>query len=94
MLVEVLSESSERYDRGDQFAHYQSLASLREYLLVSQARPRVERFVRNADGGWAYYEHSGPDAVVALPSLGVEMPLTEIYLDVPFPGEPGHSGSR
>jgi len=93
LLLEVLSESTERYDRGDKFAHYQAIPTLREYVLVSQSRPRVERFVRDEQaGGWRYFEHSGVESSLPLESLGIEAPLAEVYAGVPFPGEPGHSG--
>jgi Uma2 family endonuclease len=93
VLIEVLSETTEGYDRGDKFRHYQTIPSLREYVLVSQARPRVEVFRRDSDsGGWAYQDYSGDDALLVLTSVEAKIPLAEIYEDVPFPGQAGHSG--
>jgi Uma2 family endonuclease len=77
-LVEVLSPSTESYDRGAKFAHYRLITSLRDYVLVSQAERRVEVFHRTGDGTWAI---SNPltQGGVALPGLGVELSLEEIY---------------
>src|SRR5581483_8514282 len=51
-IVEVLSDSTEKYDRGTKFDHYREVPSLQEYVLIAQDRPRVERYVRQADGTW------------------------------------------
>lgn len=56
LLVEVLSASTEQEDRGNKWQHYQLIPSLREYVLVSQTEPRVERFRRLSSGGWEYTE--------------------------------------
>lgn len=84
LLVEVLSDSTEAYDRGKKFSHYRQIPALREYLLVSQEEPKIERFLRNDDGTWTLTEVSGPDAVLPLPSLGVEISLREVYDKVEF----------
>ena len=93
LLVEVLSDSTEAYDRGKKFSHYRQIPALREYLLVSQEEPEIERFLRNDDGTWTRTEASGPDAVLPLPSLGVEISLREVYDKVEFtaPAEQGPS---
>lgn len=83
LIVEVLSDSTERYDRGDKFAHYRRLASLHDYLLVSQRRPRVERYTRRGDE-WVLREIDGLGGVVRLPDLGCELALAEIYDKVTF----------
>jgi Uma2 family endonuclease len=56
LIIEVLSDSTESYDRGRKFAHYRNIDSLREYVLVSQNECRVERFSRQDDGNWLYNE--------------------------------------
>ena len=84
VIIEVLSPSTEAYDRGEKFAHYRRFESLREYLLISQDRYRVERFVRNNDQ-WTLTEFSGPDARVTLESIGCELPLAEIYESLELP---------
>ncbi|MCY2992291.1 MAG: Uma2 family endonuclease [Planctomycetota bacterium] len=93
LLVEVLSDSTEAYDRGKKFSHYRQIPALREYLLVSQEEPKIERFLRNDDGTWTLTEVSGPDAILPLPSLGVEISLREVYDKVEFtaPAEQGPS---
>lgn len=79
LIVEVLSPSTEAYDRGKKFEHYRSIDSLAEYLLVSQSEPRVEQFLRQEDGIWLFKAFAGRDARMPLPSLGCEIALAEIY---------------
>ncbi len=79
LLVEVLSESTEAYDRGKKFDHYRQLASLREYLLVSQDSPKLERFARNPDGTWTLTIVSGLDQSLDLSAIGVRLSLAEVY---------------
>lgn len=90
-IVEVLSDSTERYDRGEKFAHYRRLESLREYVLVSQHQMRVERFVRQGES-WVMTELNGPDAVLVLDSIGCSIPLSAIYEQVEFASEDEESG--
>ena len=85
LIVEVLSDSTEQYDRTVKFDHYRKLESLREYVLVSQHQPRVERFVCEADGSWTYHVHEGLDAVATFAAIPAMVPLSNIYLDVAFP---------
>jgi Uma2 family endonuclease len=88
LIVEVLSDSTEAYDRGDKFEHYRNLPSLREYLLVSQRAVRVDHYVRQDDGTWLLRAAKGPDAVLTLGSLGCELPLAALYerVELPAPG--------
>lgn len=79
VLVEVLSETTEKYDRGTKFEHYQKLPSLRLYVLVTQDRPRVEVFGREEGTFWRYEAFEGPEAVLALDPPGVTIPLRELY---------------
>ncbi|RYD81979.1 MAG: Uma2 family endonuclease [Verrucomicrobiaceae bacterium] len=85
MLLEVLSPSTEGYDRGEKFLQYQQIASLQQYVLVSQLYPRVEIFTRSQGGRWEYEVISSLSEAVRLSSLDVEIPLAEIYRDVNFP---------
>lgn len=88
VIVEVLSESTERYDRGENFAHYRRIASLREYVLVAQDRARVEHYARR-DEQWLLTEIDGLEGELALPSLGCTLRLADVYERVaPFEGEP------
>lgn len=84
IIIEVLSSSTEAYDRGDKFTNYKSIPSLREYLLIAQHRPHVSHFVRQADGSWNQREFNDLDAVVKLVSLDCELSLREIYEDLDF----------
>src|SRR2546428_721678 len=84
LIIEVLSPSTEAYDRGAKFGYYRRLPSLREYMLVAQDKMLVEHFVRE-DDGWLLTETTDPDAVVRLPSIGCEVPLAEVYRKIVFP---------
>lgn len=85
IIVEVLSPSTEPYDRGAKFALYQRLPSLQEYVLVSQDKPQVERYARQLDGRWLYELLEGLEVSVALEALDVILPLGEIFDRVTFP---------
>ena len=84
VIVEVLSDSTEKYDRGEKFAQYRRLDSLREYILVSQDRPRVEQYVREGQL-WTFQEIGRMDAAVTIEAVGCTIPLAEIYDRVEFP---------
>jgi Uma2 family endonuclease len=84
LIVEVLSPSTEAYDRGDKFTHYKSIPTLREYLLVSQHRPHVTHLFKQDDGKWIHSEANDLESSVRLDSLDCELPLSEIYRDVTF----------
>jgi len=79
LIIEVLSPSTEAYDRGKKFEHYDTIESLAEYVLVSQATPRVGQFVRQEGGHWLFPATSGLDSKVALPSIGCELALAAVY---------------
>ena len=79
VLIEVLSPTTEGYDRGRKAAHYRTLDSLREYLLVSQEEVRVELFTRQEDGHWLLSEASRPGDTVALGSIGCTLLLADVY---------------
>ncbi len=89
LIVEVLSPSTEAYDRGDKFLHYRGIESLQEYVLVAQDRVLVERFVR-AGEFWTLSTISDVDASLELTSVGCGILLREIYENVglPTPGTP------
>lgn len=84
VLVEVLSESTERYDRGEKFRQYQQIKSLREYMLVSQHAPRVELFVRESGATWRLLQAEGLDGKINSPTLGVTLEMREIFANVTF----------
>lgn len=78
LLIEVLSPSTEAYDRGGKFAHYRKIPTLREYLLVMQDQPSIERYVRQGDV-WILSEVLGFEASVALESIDCVLSLREVY---------------
>jgi len=78
VIVEVLSPSTEEYDRGEKREHYQRIEALREYVLVAQDRRRVEVFARNPSGAWEHRVYP-VGATVALPSLGLTFTTDELY---------------
>jgi Uma2 family endonuclease len=80
VLVEVLSDGTERYDRGEKFAHYRRIPSLNEYVLVSQHEPRIEVFRRNNEGGKSWTLHvAEASESVQLTSIGCELVVDEVY---------------
>jgi len=79
LIVEVLSDSTEAYDRGGKFALYRRLPSLREYLLVAWDRVSVELYTRGDDGRWLLSVHEALDETVMLPSIGCELAVAEVY---------------
>jgi Uma2 family endonuclease len=81
VVIEVLSDSSEAYDRGDKFAQYRSIESLKEYVLASQKEARIEHFRRLPDGSWLLRIYQRGDRV-GLESLGVELSVDRAYLKV------------
>jgi Uma2 family endonuclease len=89
VIFEVLSKSTENYDRSQKFQLYSQLDSFREYVLVAQDKPRVERFVRRNDGSWILTNFVGLDAVVELTTLGCSLSLAEIYEGVTFRPDEG-----
>jgi Uma2 family endonuclease len=86
-LAEVLSPSTEAYDRGFKSAQYRMLESLQEYALVSQTEPRLEVFRRQTGGGWLLSEFAGLNAVCRFDSLDRQVALTDIFERVTFGGE-------
>ena len=79
VVVEVLSPSTERWNRVGKFALYREVETVREYVLVSQDEMRVEWYTRRADGEWVYREANGPEGVCRLEMLGVTLSLERIY---------------
>jgi len=78
LIIEVLSESTEGYDRGAKAAHYRRIPSLREYVLVSQGEPRIEVQRRSPGGGWELLE-ARPGETIELVSLGVRLDVAAVY---------------
>ncbi len=79
LIVEVLSPSTEAYDRGKKFESYRTIESFREYLLIHQDRRHVEHYSKQDDGSWVLREHSGVEGSVSIPRLGASISLGELY---------------
>jgi Uma2 family endonuclease len=93
VVFEVLSPSTEAYDRGEKFLRYRTqIESLREYVLVSQHRPLVEHYVRQPDGSWSYSSASNLSEAINLTSIDCRLPLSEIYDRIIFPAGAGNAG--
>ena len=88
VIIEILSKSTESYDRGLKFLHYRRLTSLREYVLVSQEQKLVERFVRQTDETWVLTTFDNSDGEFALSTVPVRVPLADVYRGVEILEEP------
>ncbi len=83
-VFEVLSNSTEAYDRGIKSAHYRKLASVQQYLLIAQDRPSIESYVRQADGQWKLRDVCDIAESIEFPSLGFAISMSELYRNVDF----------
>lgn len=79
LIVEVLSKSTEEFDRGEKFRRYRTLASLQEYLLIAQQEYRLEQYSRQADGSWRLAEFEQLDDRVTLASIDCQLLLADVY---------------
>jgi Uma2 family endonuclease len=87
LIVEVLSPSTEAYDRGEKFRKYRSIASFCEYLLVSQTEPYIEQYYncdRQNSDRWQWQVYDGIDRAIVLHSLNIELPMPEVYRRIKF----------
>ena len=87
LIIEVLSPSTERYDRGKKFHHYQQLESLQEYVLIAQDSPRIERFFRQDDDTWVLTNVTGLENSLPLASVDAALSLAQVYQKVTFESE-------
>lgn len=84
LIIEVLSPTTEAYDRGDKFTYYKSIPSFREYLLIAQHRPHVTHYVKSDTGKWDYEEINDLGSSIYLTSIDCSLALADIYRDVEF----------
>jgi Uma2 family endonuclease len=92
VLFEVLSQSTERYDRMAKTFYYRSIDSLSEHVLVAQHKVHVEQFVRQTSGEWLLIEYTSPEQIVTLASIDCSLQLTDVYDKVKF--DPNYRVSR
>ena len=85
LLVEVLSESTESYDRGRKSGYYRTIESLAEYLLVSQDEHRIEQYVKQSEGRWLLTDIHSLEGKVELVSIPCVLALRDVYDKVPIP---------
>jgi len=79
LIAEVLSESTEAYDRGKKFEHYRKIESLKEYLLIAQDKHSIEQFIKQNDGSWLFLETSDSEGTVRLRSINCELLISDVY---------------
>src|SRR5262249_19577963 len=85
VIAEVLSESTEAFDRGEKFIRMREWnPTLRDYLLIAQDQPRIEHYSRQEDSSWLLREYAGLDAVVALPAIGCVLKLSDVFDRIAF----------
>ena len=85
VIIEILSPSTERYDRGMKFQHYRTIPSLQEYILIAQDEQHIERYTRHDANQWILIEASGSDATLAISSVSVTLALSDVYEQVDLP---------
>jgi Uma2 family endonuclease len=92
VLVEVLSKSTERYDRMSKTFYYRSIESMTEHLLVAQHKVHVEQYVKQPTGEWLLIEHTSPEQIVQLASIGCSLELPRVYDKVTL--DPNYRATR
>ena len=93
LIIEVISPATELFDRGVKWARYQTwLPELSDYLLVSQAKPQIEHFRRDAQGPWSYLLMNGLESTVRIDSVGCTLQFADVYDRVVFPPEDDEEG--
>lgn len=85
IIFEVLSPTTEAFDRGAKFIYYKSIQSLKEYVLIATERPHVAQFVRRAENEWLNRDFIGLESSLMFPAFGIDIPLSEIYRGIEFP---------
>ena len=84
LIAEILSDSTEAYDRGAKFSLYRSVKSLKEYILISQSQPRIEKYERQGDGFWMLSEAVGLESEITFNSIGLTILLNNLYKKIHF----------
>lgn len=84
LITEVLSKSTQNYDRSDKFTYYRSLPTLQEYVLISQNSSHAMQYSKIEEGKWLLSEYNTEDAVIKINSLDINIELSELYSSVDF----------
>ena len=85
VVIEVLSKSTEKFDRAGKFHDYQQLASLKQYVLIAQDKVLVERFTRSGESTWEYWSSGDMDGVLEMMPIDCSICIADIYVRVEFP---------
>lgn len=88
VIIEVLSASTESYDRGRKFTRYRTIESLQEYILIAQDYVQIERFVRQANNQWLLTDLQRVDGIIELMSVGCTLAAADVYEQVTFENSP------
>ena len=88
LIVEVLSDSTKNYDRGEKFERYRSIGSFREYILIAQEKVHIEQYVRQDDSSWVLRETNSLGDIIRLDAIACQLPVAEIYLKIPIKNVP------
>jgi Uma2 family endonuclease len=84
LIIEILSPSTEAYDRGEKFQHYREIETLKDYLLISQDKARIERYSKQKDGAWLLIDAIGLDTSIVIPSIACTLALADVYENIEF----------
>lgn len=84
LIIEILSDSTEDFDRGTKFVNYRQINSLKEYILVSQNKMKIEKYIRQGENKWLLTEESNSEKTVELPSINCLLLLKEVYRNIKF----------
>lgn len=87
VIFEILSPSTEAYDRGIKLRHYRSIESLQDYILVSQDQIHIEQYTRGESNVWTFRDYQSTDETLLIPSIGVSLSLARIYERIEFPAQ-------
>lgn len=85
MIFEVLSPSTEKYDRGQKFQHYRAIDSLKDYILVDRSQIRIEQYTRRPENIWTLRDYQRLEEELSIDSIGVSIPLQRIYDQIEIP---------
>lgn len=94
ILIEVLSDSTENYDRGKKFQHYHTIESLSEYVLIAQDSHHIEHYIRQSNGQWLLLEATKLGETIHLPTIECDLPLADVYDKVDIELEQGNLNGR
>ncbi|MDX2256983.1 MAG: Uma2 family endonuclease [Pseudanabaenaceae cyanobacterium bins.39] len=84
LIAEVLSKSTQNYDRSEKFAYYRTISTFQEYLLIDQYRIHVEHYVKTAVNQWLFSEYKDPAVIISLKFADVQLPIAELYENIEF----------